>query len=639
MKYKSEIDGLRAVAVMSVILYHFGIPYFSGGFIGVDIFFVISGYLITSIIKEDLELSRFSFLKFYERRIRRILPALIIVSFVAAIISCIIFLPNDLEDIGASLVASMASISNIYFWRNTGYFSTAAEEKPFLHTWSLGVEEQFYLLFPLFIFWMWKFFPRKALLPTMIVVGIVSISLAEFLLAERPPMSFFLLPSRAWELLLGSSLSFFNGHFSPKKSSANASSLIGIILISIAVLGYSNSTKFPGVHALLPCLGAALIIISPFGQSFIGKILSTRIFVFTGKISYSLYLWHWPLLAMLRYRYGDNISYSNYALAFLATFLLSIATWRFIETPFRNPAFLTQKKIFILATAFVLLLSGTGGFLYFSKGWPQRYDAQTLALENSSKRINPLRKKCHSQEGFTQNKGNDCMIGDLSSPEISVIIWGDSHADSMSPAISKILSERRIKGIQATKSSCPPLPDDYEWKTRNYESCKIFNKDVLDFILNTPSIGYVVLHARWGGPEKTITHSGIRTEQTFYEALKEIAETIQKSGRKVYFIAPTPLAAFNVPRCLSRRQAFNDTDSFPCEPKPKALALAEPQEAINVFKKISKKYPVYFPDSILCKGERCLVADGKTPVYYDDDHISLDGIELFIPTMRQKFRF
>lgn len=306
MKYRREIDGLRAVAVVPVVLFHAGFGLFSGGYVGVDVFFVISGYLITTILLSELHDGRFSIVKFYERRARRLLPALFLVMACCLPFAWLWLLPEDMVDFGQSLMAVVGFVSNVLFWREeTGYFNTAAELKPLLHTWSLAVEEQFYLLFPLALMLLWKL-PRTGLFVLLALVSVISLGIAEWGAHNQPAAAWFLLPTRAWELGIGAlaAIHLRNKPLDPQASGGfnQLMSLAGISLIAWAIFFFDDNTPFPGVWGLLPVVGTALVILFATPATLGGRLLGTRALVGTGLISYSAYLWHQPLLAFARQR-------------------------------------------------------------------------------------------------------------------------------------------------------------------------------------------------------------------------------------------------------------------------------------------------------------------------------------------------
>jgi peptidoglycan/LPS O-acetylase OafA/YrhL len=359
LKYRAEIDGLRALAVVPVILFHARFELFSGGFVGVDVFFVISGYLITTILIEDIENKRFSIVNFYERRARRIFPALFFVMLCCMPFAWMWMLPSQLKEFSHSLVAVSLFVSNFLFSRESGYFATAAEEKPLLHTWSLAVEEQYYILFPLFLFLAWRF-GKNRVFWLIVVLTSISFALSEWGWRHRPIENFYLAPTRAWELFAGSIAAFIV----QKRGvgSNNTLALVGLGSIVFAIFFYDESTPFPGVYALAPVLGVVLLVLYADKETFVAKFLSTKLFVGVGLISYSAYLWHQPLLAFARIQHVGELPIP------LSLFLCSLAiflayfSWRFIEKPFRNKNYASRKRIFVwssLGVSCMLLL----GFL------------------------------------------------------------------------------------------------------------------------------------------------------------------------------------------------------------------------------------------------------------------------------------
>jgi len=302
MKYRAEIDGLRALAVLPVILFHAGFSVFSGGYVGVDVFFVISGYLITTILVSELKEGNFSIVRFYERRARRILPALFFVMLISIPFAWILLNPFELISFSKSVSAVSLFASNIFFWRHVGYFAIAAELKPLLHTWSLAVEEQYYILFPVFLLLIWNF-GKKAVLRLIIFLAIVSLMISQILCVSKPVLNFFLLPSRAWELAVGAIASFILVENRLSKINIPTKqflALFGLMLILISIFAFGDQTPFPSFYALAPTIGAMLVILFADQNTFTGTILRSRLLVGVGLISYSAYLWHQPVLAFAR---------------------------------------------------------------------------------------------------------------------------------------------------------------------------------------------------------------------------------------------------------------------------------------------------------------------------------------------------
>src|SRR6056297_20083 len=340
MHYRADIDGLRALAVLPVLAFHAGLAPFSGGFVGVDVFFVISGYLIAGLILPRIRAGRFSLLEFYERRARRLLPALFVVMAVSGALAAALFLPAELREFGQSAVAATLFASNVLFSRETGYFETEAALKPLLHTWSLGVEEQFYLLFPLLLMALAaRRAGRVALVPVLAALALASLALAAWAVPRAPAFAFYLLPTRLWELMLGALLAVAPLPALRRRAVREAAAAAGLAAILWAMLRYSEATPFPGPAALLPCLGAALVIhAGASGPTAVSRALSLGPVVFVGLISYALYLWHWPVLVFAEYAAVRELTTVETGAALALSGVLAALTWRFVERPFRRPA-------------------------------------------------------------------------------------------------------------------------------------------------------------------------------------------------------------------------------------------------------------------------------------------------------------
>ncbi|HMD32221.1 MAG TPA: acyltransferase, partial [Candidatus Acidoferrales bacterium] len=384
MRYRADIDGLRAVAVLSVLGFHLRIGMFRGGFVGVDIFFVISGYLIGSIILHDLAAGRFSFGRFYERRVRRIIPALLAALAVTAVLAYVYFLPGELVAFAKSLLAAVLSASNFYFWTQSSYFSAPAEMKPLLHTWSLGVEEQFYVCLPIFLFLAHRYFPRRLRL-SVVLVALASFVLSAVGAFRAPASTFYLLHTRAWELLVGVLIAL---EVFPEISSPLARNLAaggGLALISASVLRYSPALPFPGIAALAPCAGAALVILSGrTGTSAVGRLLSLRPVVFVGLISYSLYLWHWPIIV---FQGMESVTASGLSaraaklISIAVSFAVATLSWKFVEMPFRQSGVrLSRPALFKLASTAAALVAAIGLATILSGGMPSRYPSNAIRV-------------------------------------------------------------------------------------------------------------------------------------------------------------------------------------------------------------------------------------------------------------------
>ncbi|MCK5725218.1 MAG: acyltransferase [Thiotrichaceae bacterium] len=374
MKYRSEIDGLRAFAVVPVVLFHAGFTGLSGGFIGVDIFFVISGYLISSIILGELEKGTFTLTSFYERRARRILPALFFVLLVCLPFAWIYLFPSELIDFGKSLIAVPLFSSNFLFWQSSGYFAQDSESITLLHTWSLAVEEQFYVFFPLIMMVLWRF-GTKVLFFFLAVIGVMSLAYTEIGWRNYPDANFFLIFSRAWELLIGVAVAFYLIFKRPSISllTSQILSLIGLLAVVGSIVFLDKSYPFPSLYALIPTLGAAFIIAFCRSGTIVHSLLSNRVIVGIGLISYSTYLWHLPLFVYAK-MILDEPSLPIMALLASLSLLLGFISWRFVEKPFRDKNNYTRKQIFIasLVGSFVFILIGAS--LVYMQGAEFRYE-------------------------------------------------------------------------------------------------------------------------------------------------------------------------------------------------------------------------------------------------------------------------
>lgn len=456
MIYRREIDGLRAVAVLPVVLFHAGFELFSGGYVGVDIFFVISGYLITTIILAELENDRFSLTGFYERRARRILPALALV--VLACIPAALWLmnPAQLTDFSNSIIAVSLFSSNLLFWRESGYFSAAAEEKPLLHTWSLAVEEQYYILFPLFLMLLWRS-RREAILPLIMLFTVASLLLAEWGWRHSPTANFYLAPTRAWELMIGAIAAFWRLHpvTTTHALRSELASLLGLVLIIVAIFVYDEGIPFPSAYALLPTLGAALIILHANPGNITGRLLGHRYMVGIGLLSYSIYLWHQPLLAFARIRLGEAPGHGLAAVLVAATVLLAWLTWKYVEAPFRNPRRVPRRAIFAGTATTLSALVALGIYGNISSSSQQNLDplgkSFLAAYQGKTLATSHYRQDCN----FYLH--NTIPASCLSAPgqQPVTLIWGDSHAQAISAGLREVYSGERFFAQVAT-SSCRP---------------------------------------------------------------------------------------------------------------------------------------------------------------------------------------
>lgn len=377
MQYRREIDGLRAVAVLPVILFHAGLSWFSGGYVGVDVFFVISGYLITTIIINDLEMQSFSIGRFYERRARRILPALFFVLLCCIPFAWFWMTPEQLKNFFQGFVAITFFASNILFWKKEGYFSEPAEENPLLHTWSLAVEEQFYIFFPLILLGIWRF-GRAPIFYTILALTFISFTFSEWGWRNAPVANWYLLPTRAWELGVGAICALIL-YKQPLKSN-QLLSVTGLSLIIYSIFFFTESTPFPSIYAIFPVMGTALIILFGSDGTLVSKILRMRIFVGIGLISFSAYLWHQPLFAFARIKNIHAPSVFLFLCLAIASMVLAYLSWAFVEKPFRNPKKVSKRAVFVTAAVASIFFLTSGIVGHSNEGFNYRINDRVKAF-------------------------------------------------------------------------------------------------------------------------------------------------------------------------------------------------------------------------------------------------------------------
>ena len=429
MKYRAEIDGLRALAVLPVILFHAGFEQFSGGFVGVDVFFVISGYLITTIIISEMAEGKFSIINFYERRARRILPALFFVMAVCIPFAWFWLVPSDLVEFGHSLIAVSTFSSNFLFWSEAGYFGGPAELKPLLHTWSLAVEEQYYILFPIFILLTWRL-GIKWMLIILSFIFILSLGVAQWGAYKIPSANFYLLPTRGWELLIGVFIAFYLKYNIYIKSylANQLLSLLGFSMIIYSIIVFNASTPFPSLYALIPTIGTGLVILCAIPQTTIHKLLSIKFIVGIGLISYSAYLWHQPILAFAIHATAAEMNDLIVIMLCLSSLFFGWFSWRFIERPFREKSYLQRKFIFKFSLVGILFFSIIGISLHVIDGGSKFYSQEKQKIITTFLADN---------RGYTEERESYLSLNkfDKTNNLKDILIIGDSYMQDVANAV------------------------------------------------------------------------------------------------------------------------------------------------------------------------------------------------------------
>ena len=452
MYYRKEIDGLRAIAVVPVVLFHAGFSLFKGGFVGVDIFFVISGYLITSIILKEKEAGTFSLINFYERRARRILPALLFVVICCLPFAWFLMVPHQLKDFSQSLVSVATYTSNIFFFMESGYFEGAAETKPLLHTWSLAVEEQFYIFFPIIFLVCWYLAKRRAVFFGCLILCILSLLLSQWASSNAVSANFYLAPMRAWELLIGSMCAVYltSSKVINFKGVDNILALLGLLMVCTSIVVFSEATPHPSFYTLIPVMGTAMIILFAKEGNAVAKLLSLNVLVGIGLISYSAYLWHVPLLAFLRIYTFDEVGLIHIIFVIPLTFLLAYFSWKYIEGPFRKKDVIGAMYFYVVIVGLSLGLVFVGVVGHVANGF---HELKVSQLTNSARAsIIDREKEVSRRENQWLALLNDSYGSfDLSLNDSKVLILGDSKSEDMYVALKTndgLFQEHEIRRVR-----------------------------------------------------------------------------------------------------------------------------------------------------------------------------------------------
>jgi peptidoglycan/LPS O-acetylase OafA/YrhL len=649
LHYRPDIDGLRAVAVLPVVFYHFGIAPFSGGFVGVDVFFVISGYLITSLIHDEMERGAFSIVHFYERRIRRIFPSLFAMIALSCVAAVILLFPIDLIRFGHSVDATIVFGSNFLFRNTAGYFDVAAVRKPLLHTWSLAVEEQFYLVFPAILFALRRFAERIQF-GTIAAIFVLSLALSLWQIRTAPETAFYFLPDRAWELMLGAMLAIGKFPAPTHRWLREAIALLGLALIAFAVFAYSTDTVFPGVAAIPPCLGAALLIYAGgAGPSAVSSVLSSRTFVGVGLVSYSLYLWHWPLRVFGQYAVFRELMLDEKIGLIALSGALAYLSWRFVERPFRdrrNP--ISRTMIFRTAAASGLVLFAIGYAVTTDHGLTFRYSKPVQAiLRVANRQKPPPQDDCFGKPLFKSSKGQICVFGSRTAKAPSFALWGDSHASMLLGVLGDRALATGRQGLRIEHGACRPALGVNSSRSTD---CDRVNQKGLKLLEAIPSVSEVILAGRWaksfeGTPadhedgsneyatDKEHPIGSLSTNRAVFAAgFERLVARLTADGKKVVIISSVPEIGWPVPETLARISVERSNMDI----RPTIAEFRKRQQfALATFDKMHRKYgaTVVYPDSILCADGHCMVSHDGQPIYMDPDHLSPRGAQLLEPIL------
>lgn len=629
MKYRPDIDGLRTLAVVPVILFHAGATWLPGGFIGVDVFFVISGYLITTIIVCDLEAGRFSFASFYERRARRILPALIVMITFCMPLAWFWMLPQELESFGKSIAATSLFVSNVLFWKESGYFDPATDLKPLLHTWSLAVEEQYYLLFPIVLLLLWRF-GRRSIIVALVLAIMCSLILAEWGWRIAPSAAFYLAPTRIWEILIGSLSAFLTLR---KQQKNQFLSLLGLMMILGSIVGFGPSIPMPSIWTAIPVVGAALVLVFGTAGTWTANILSLRVLVAIGLLSYSAYLWHQPLLAFARIRSITEPSNIQILAIIGVTFLFAWLSWRYIETPFRGKSgLLNRRGVFAASSATMIVLPLIGVLLIATGGADWRQTPAGMRYSDIALR----------EEILVPNYGMhiSCDSGVFTALEHcqtdkdpEVVLWGDSFAMHLVQALES--SKTSISFAQATYSQCGPIMDlAAQGSVTTWHSCMAFNDAVFKWILHQPSIRIVILSSPFRQTERdiyrrdgAIISDPLERRSEILKSFRNISHVLAQHGKSLVIVSPPAQNGIDLGLCSIRRQAMGVAEDA-CNFYRSDYEIFS-RSMINLLDAAESYIPVIWLPKLTCSTGICAASYNGVPLYRDHGHLSAHGSSTF----------
>lgn len=635
--YSPEIDGLRAVAVLSVILFHIDKTWIPGGFVGVDIFFVISGYLISLHILRDMERGCFSLTEFYRRRVKRIVPAMLVVVAVTLVLTQLVFRPEDAKACAISAVSSLLSLANVFFWlyKNTSYFAASSNQIPLLHLWSLGVEEQFYIFWPIVLMLVY----RKALsleakgkgqaifIGSVILIAIGSFCLGEYFFDYSPKFVYYMLPTRAGELLIGALAAFIVLRCQPAipMGVATVVAVLGMLLIGSSLFLLSEEQVFPGFRAVPPTLGTAMLILSGYYRNSLPiRLLKLQPLAFIGLISYSAYLWHWPLLAFYHYGHTELSSLAK-AVIFVLTILLAWASYRWIECPARRSS-KPARQIFVyqyirpaaaLSALAVITISSNGyGLRWFS----QEYKTSLAVLSDRTKPAYGHDYVCQRPK-ITEEDLSDpkCIVGaaDNGKPPVA-LLWGDSNASHYIGMLNVFASEQGFRFRNEEAYSCPPIDSDpTEFVAANRRTdCRKSNDNVKQAIDNYP---VVILSALWSSYQGTSN----RFTSVLFDSVKRLAG----QGKLVIIIGQTPKISTYDRLCWEKKLSFPFMNECAAPAVPLSEEVASINATLKQFADNTENVEYFDANRYLCPNEAACSAFDKTgkAMYYDHRHLALSA--------------
>lgn len=642
LAYRPDIDGLRAIAVVVVVLYHAGLPV-PGGYVGVDVFFVISGYLIVSLILKELRGDGFSLIKFWERRARRIIPALAVVVLATLFAGWFLLLPLHYGDLGKSAAFLSVFCANFYFWLGTGYFAGVSEEKPLLHTWSLAVEEQFYFFIPLVLMGLFHFVAlrkRGALLSVFGAGFLLSFSLSLLIVPSHPAAGFFLLPTRAWELLLGSIVAIIPiCYVSSNRCVRETLSWSGVAGILIPCFVYTKSTPFPGLTAFPVCLGTAVLIWAntPTDEnqprSSVGSLLSVRPMVFIGLISYSLYLWHWPIIAYSNYWFLEPLSISYRIGMVIFGILMAVGSWHFVETPFRKGLVCATKKCALSITLFTLVaIFLIGSLITGFRGVPARLPGSLTNAFAINSKDDLLFVHNHSPQEIRAGKLTVFGKSDPYAP-VDLVVWGDSHAMAVLPALDQFCRANGLAGRAITHSSTLPV----FMGEPAHDSHDVYGDEILRYV-RANHIPNIFLSAFWyGSVVDNSQNSGQSRDAALNTLQTNLLRTVNElvlAGSKPWILLQIPPQPHDVPKAMQRANYLGVSEERFCAKFDSRNGLAgEGDDFLRRLEAAGASLIDPRPAFLSADGSYYVMSINGVSLYRDSHHLSKRGAELTLTSV------
>jgi peptidoglycan/LPS O-acetylase OafA/YrhL len=624
IRYRPDVDGMRAIAVLSVVAFHLSRRGLAGGYLGVDMFFVLSGYLITAIIWREAQGGRFSIARFYDRRIRRIMPALLLLLSAATLAAAVLLLPTDLMGYGRSLLATLVFSANVYFWRDTNYFSPAAEQKPLLHLWSLGVEEQFYLLFPLILMLLVRIGPRRALYAVAALsIGSLAADMAAVRIGGSLP-AFFLLPTRAWELGTGAILALLPPAAAPRAFAAGVTAGVGALLVVLGIFCPVSSYWF--IPTALPAvLGTALLIIAGDRElPWVNRWLRSRPIVFVGLISYSLYLWHWPIIVLGQYYLVRSFTPGETALAVGLMTACAIGSWRFVERPFRSKSMPIARVRTVVGIGAVCLAAAAAEFLG-AHGLPSRLSAEASLLNQAV----DTNYRCPVSGYLAFGASRACVLNLPSRrpADADVVLLGNSHAQMYAPIWASILAARGEAGLLVPANGCLPTV-----QANISRECIETAQGNLRQIAELRRAGIVILGLSWWHiGDEWVDSSGRAADNrdggSLAGALDDLIDRLQRAGKYVVLIGPIAEPGWPVASTLSRQLAFGHRVT-----RPTSAPAAEFEQRFGpLIRHFETRSDIGFarPDRVQCPDEQCYYLLEGRSLFSDGTHIAAAELPRF----------